>query len=181
MTSDAKPPCGDEAVRNKTGRDWATWCALLDGDGAAAMSHPEIVAIVHDKYDGGSWWSQMVAVGYERLRGLRQERQGRDGAYAASASKIVPAGAARAHDFFTDEANRRRWLDMDVTIRTARRPVSVRMTWPDNSIVAVWITEKGDAKCNVAIEHGKLLDAHAVEATKAYWKETLGRLTEAVA
>lgn len=180
MVVAGKPPCGDDAVRAKTGRDWSGWCAVLDGEGAAAMSHPEIVAIVRDKYDGGSWWSQMVTVGYERLRGLRQERQGRDGNYAASASKTIPAGAAIAHEFFTDAAKRGRWLDVDVAIRTQRKPASVRMTWPDNSIVAVWITEKGADKCSVAIDHGKLTDTESVEASKSYWRDALSRLADAV-
>jgi hypothetical protein len=35
----AKPPVSDEAVKKRTGRDWDSWCKLLDREGASAFSH----------------------------------------------------------------------------------------------------------------------------------------------
>jgi len=57
---------------------------LLDADNAAALPHREIAALVHEKHGVGSWWTQMVTVGYERLKGLRDRGQQRSGAYEVS-------------------------------------------------------------------------------------------------
>ena len=181
MSTGDEPPYGDGAVKAKTGRDWAEWCVLLDAEGAAGLTHQQIVGIVHGKYGGGPWWSQMVTVGYERLRGLRRERQKSDGSFSASVSKTLPIGAARAHAFFTDGVKRKRWLDEDVEIRTATSPKSVRIVWPDESRINVWITAKGEAKCSVAVEHDKLPDADAVDGAKDYWKSALDRLNRELA
>jgi hypothetical protein len=59
----------DVAVKKATGRDWAAWVKVLDAAGATSKPHREIVKIVN----AGSWWSQMVTVGYERIRGLRDK------------------------------------------------------------------------------------------------------------
>jgi hypothetical protein len=58
----------DAAVAAKTGRSWPEWVRLLDADNAAALPHREIAALVHEKHGVGSWWTQMVTVGYERLK-----------------------------------------------------------------------------------------------------------------
>jgi len=174
----ARPPCGDDALHRQTGRDWAAWCKLLDAEGAATLTHQQIVAIVRDKFDGGSWWSQMITVGYERLRGLRQVGQGRAkgaaGAFAVSANKTLPIDAATAQSFFTQPQRRAAWLHDPVTLRTTTEK-SVRLTWTDGTIVAVFITPKG-AKSSVSVDHGKLPSAEAAEAMRAHWKAALDRL-----
>lgn len=181
MEPKVEPPCSDEAVKAKTGRDWADWCAVLDSSGARELSHPEIVRVVDTMHDAGGWWSQMVTVGYERLRGLRLTGQRRAGAFGASKSKTLPVAAETVHPCFTDPEKRRRWLDEDVEIRTATAPKSVRMTWPDGTGVEVWITTKGEAKCSVAIEHTKLDSPDAVAEKKEFWGTALGRLAAELA
>jgi hypothetical protein len=163
----------------QTGRDWADWCALLDAEGAAALPHPEIVAIVRDKYAGGSWWSQMIVVGYERLRGLRAVGQSRSGSYATSASRTLPIAAEAAHALFTDEAARDGWLGVAAPVRSAAFPKSVRLAWPDGTIAAVFITAKGAGKCGVGVEHGKLPDPETAAALKSFWQTALDRLLAA--
>jgi len=180
MSSVSEPPCSDAAVKAKTGRNWAEWCALLDAEQAAALPHAAIATLVYDKFGGGPWWSQMVTVGYERLRGLRLQGQGRDGGFRAASSKTLPVAAALAHVFFTDAARRARWLEEEIHIRTATSPKSVRITWPDETDVLVWITDKG-SKCSVAVEHGKLPGAEAADLSKAFWKAALDRLNRVVA
>ena len=54
-----KPGIGDEAVRAKTGRDWAEWLAVLDAAGAAKMTHKEISRIsmtTTESSHGGRKW-----------------------------------------------------------------------------------------------------------------------------
>ncbi len=71
----------DQSVAAKTGHTWQEWVRLLDADEAAAMRHRDIAALVHGKHGVGDWWAQTVTVGYERIKGLRDLGQRRDGAY----------------------------------------------------------------------------------------------------
>ncbi len=173
-------PFSDMAVKVKTGRDWQEWCRLLDAEGAEKLAHQQIVGIVRDKYSGGRWWSQMVTVGYERLRGLRTEGQGRDGHFNASISKTLPVGGSTAHEFFTGDEKRRFWLEEEVVIKTARSPKSARMSWLDGTSVNVWITAKGASKCSVGLEHRGLTTKEAACDAKKYWKRALERLATLV-
>ena len=73
----------DEKLKEKTGCTWARWVPALDYFGAEKMSHGEIAALVNKKYRIDGWWSQAVAVGYERIKGLREKGQRRDGTFEA--------------------------------------------------------------------------------------------------
>ena len=76
----------DVAVAAKTGRTWAGWVEALDGAGAQQWPHRRIAECVHQQFKIGDWWGQTVAVGYERIKGLREIGQRRSGAYEASRS-----------------------------------------------------------------------------------------------
>ena len=69
----------DAAIAAKTGRTWRQWVDALDADGAASMTHRDIAAMVHAKHHVGDWWAQTVTVGYERVKGLRERGQRRNG------------------------------------------------------------------------------------------------------
>lgn len=63
---------------------------------------------------------------------------------------------------------------MKLTVRTATRKKSMRITWEDGTPVGVWFTAKGENKSLVQVQHGKLPTRGELEARKAYWA---GRLT----
>ena len=171
-------PCSDAAVKGRTGRDWAQWKELLSAEGADAMSHRELARLVHTHHEAGGWWSQMVAVGYERMTGKREVGQSCNGYFQAGVSRALPVADFEAHRWLTDDSLRARWLDVDATVRTATAPKSVRLGLPDGTIAAAWITPKGPAKCSLAITHTKLEDADAVTDAKALWAEALDRLRD---
>ena len=182
MNASTKPelPCSDAAVKGRTGRDWAEWMELLGAEGGNAMSHRELARLVHTHHEAGGWWSQMVAVGFERMTGKREVGQSCTGDFQANVSRTLPLEDFEAHRWFTDEGLRARWLDVEVTVRTATPPKSVRLGLPDGTIAAAWIARKGAAKCSVAISHTKLEDAEAVAGAKALWAEALERLRSEV-
>ena len=68
----------DAIIKEKTGCTWERWVKSLDYHGAAEMSHRDIATLIHAKYKTPSWWTQTVAVGYERIKGLRARGQPRD-------------------------------------------------------------------------------------------------------
>jgi len=70
-----KPGIRDEAVKARTGRDWAEWFAVLDQAGARKMTHRAIAVWLEKNHGLGGWWDQMVTVAYEPARGLRDKHQ----------------------------------------------------------------------------------------------------------
>ena len=167
----------DAVIKEKTGCTWEKWVRSLDYHGAAEMSHRDIAQLIREKYKTPSWWTQTVAVGYERIRGLRARGQQRDGTYGATKSRTFNVPVSELFDAWMDAGVRKRWLDgASVKVRTATAPKSMRLDWTDGSIIAVGFTSKGKAKSAVALEHSKLADRDAATAIKEYWSERLDAL-----
>ena len=68
---------------------WKKWVYALDRKKAYELSHRELAQLIKDKYHTPDWWTQTVAVGYERIKGLRVRGQRRDGFYSASKSRTL--------------------------------------------------------------------------------------------
>lgn len=179
MTDPSTPPVGDEAVRDRTGKSWSEWFALLDAAGAASLTHPQIVKLLARGHDLEPWWQQTVTVGYERARGLREKHQ-TAGGYQVGASRIVAAPLDRLYAAWAEEAIRAQWLpdgpETRFTVRKATQSKSMRITWGDESSVDVHFYARGDAKSQVGVEHRKLPDAEAVERMREFWRGRLGAL-----
>ena len=179
-TAKTPPPKrpGDDAVKDKTGRNWTEWFAVMDEAGAAGMSHKEIVALLHEKHGVGPWWQQMVTVAYEQERGLRKLHEMPSG-YEIGRTKTVAAPLAAVEEAWTNDALRRRWLaDPGLTVRKVNPGKSVRTLWSDGKTqVNVLFYDKG-GKTQVAVQHAKLPDSAEAERYKQYWEENLTRLKE---
>jgi len=169
----------DAKVKEKTGCTWERWVYALDRRGAAEMSHGEIAKIVNEKYKVDGWWSQMVTVGYERIKGIRARGQRRDGSYEASKSRTFDVPVTRLFNAWAKAPVRRRWLDgASLKVRTATAPKSMRLDWPDGGIIAVWFEPKGKSKSVVALAHTKLPDKPTADRLKKYWSDRLDALGE---
>ena len=177
------PGMSEAAIRRATGQGWNHWFALLDAWDAPTKGHPAIARHLVEAHGLGGWWAQSVAVGYERARGLRARHQHADG-FAFSASRTFPLPVERLSEFVTDETLRDRWLEPGtlrprtaIPGRSARFDVDVE----GGSRLLVALTAKGPAKTTVTLPHEKLPDAAAAETWRAFWKERLTRLGEAIA
>ena len=171
----------DAAVAKKTGLTWPQWVAALDAIGAAGMPHKEIAAHVDASYPIGGWWAQTVTVGYERIRGLREIGQRRPAkgkaSYEAGKSKTFPVPVARLYRAFSDKRLRERWLPgIELTIRTATRNKSMRISWPDGTSLHLYFTDKGAAKSSVAVQHVGLAARSDIQKAKQEWSERLTAL-----
>jgi hypothetical protein len=172
----------DEAIKAKTGCTWERWVKALDYHKAYAWPHREIAEYVHEKYKVPDWWSQTVTVGYERIKGLRAIGQRMDGSYEASKSKVFAVPLGRLFRAWAVKRTRSRWLPgVDLTVRTATKDRSMRISWPDNTTVDVWFMGKGPAKAQVQLAHKRLTDRPSVDRMKAFWTERLGALGEVLA
>ena len=168
----------DDAVVAKTGKTWKQWVASLDAVDAGSMAHRDIA--VHLRALGvPGWWAQMVTVGYERIRGLREVGQRCDGKFDASKSKTFAAPVARLYRAFSVKRTRERWLPgVDLKIRTSTVDKSMRISWPDGTSVHAYFTAKGPRKSTVAIQHVGLGGKKDVAARKGFWAERFGELAE---
>jgi hypothetical protein len=166
----------DARIAENTGHTWEEWVRLLDGDDAADLPHPDIARLVSDRYGVRPWWTQAVTVGYERIKGLRARGQRRDGSYEASKSRTFDVPVAILFDAWADAATRQRWLvAKGVKVRTATPPRSMRLTWSDGTIIALWFTAKG-RKSTVSVQHTRLRDRGTADEVKRYWSERLDAL-----
>jgi hypothetical protein len=172
----------DATIKAKTGCTWERWVKALDYAKAHAWPHRDIAAYVHQKYKVPGWWAQTVTVGYERIKGLRAIGQRQDGSFEASKSKTFAVPLARLYRAFNDARTRARWLPgVDLTVRTATRDKSMRITWSDRTSVEVGFSRRGTAKSQVQLAHGKLPDPAAAMRVKQFWAERLGALEDVLA
>jgi hypothetical protein len=171
----------DEVIRRRTGRGWEEWFDLLDEWGAVERPHPEIARWLGSEHRIDGWSSQAVTVSYERARALRAVGERADG-FAVTATKTVAMPVDRLYEAFVDESLRTRWLpDGELHQRTATKPKSARFDWGDGaSRVIVAFEAKGDAKSTVALEHARLADAEEAERMKAFWRERIAAMKEAL-
>jgi uncharacterized protein YndB with AHSA1/START domain len=165
----------DESVSKRTGRTWAQWVRVLDAAQASEKPHREIAEYV-SSLGTPDWWSQMVTVGYERIRGLRDRGQRRGGGYEATKSRTYNVPVEKLFRAFADARTRRRWLPVKVTVRSATPQKYMRLKWDDGAPVQVGFTSKGAAKSAVAVAHQKLPDKAAADAMKRTWSEHFDRL-----
>ena len=169
----------DAAIKEKTGCDWAMWVHALDHSRAYELSHREIAKLVKEKWDTPSWWTQMVAVGYERIKGLRERGQQRSGEFTMNRSRTYGVDVETLYDAWADGRRRRRWMgETGVKVRTATAPKSMRLQLPDGAIVAVGFWPKGSGKSSVAIEQARLPDRDTADRLKQLWSERLDALRE---
>lgn len=170
----------DDAVRTKTGLTWAQWVRALDRLGAAERSHGEIAALIHERWKTSRWWSQMVAVGYERIKGLRDRGQRRGGQFEVSKSRTFDVPVVTLFRAVTTPAVRARWLPDAARLRTASVNRSARIGLADGAIATFRFTRKDAARTTLAVEQGKLPDRAAQERARVYWATRLAALAKLV-
>lgn len=166
----------DEAVQKRTGKTWAEWFKLLNGEGAQKMIHRDIAALLYQKHKLSGWWAQMVTVEYERERGLREMRQTATG-FTASGSKTISVPISALYRAWADGKTRRRWLkDARIEFRKATPKKSIRATWNSESSVAINFYANRKNKSQVTVDHEKLASARESSKMKNYWFQALKRL-----
>lgn len=169
----------NDAVKAQTGCTWESWVGALDAVKAYTWPHRTIAEYVHEKYNVREWWTQMVTVGYERIKGLRDRGQRRGSSYEATKSKTFGVPMGRLYGAFAKPKTRARWLDgAELFVRKATSNRSMRITWGDGTSVELWFTKKDRSKSQVAVQCTRLPDRDMAAAKKQYWTERLNALEE---
>jgi hypothetical protein len=165
-----------------TGKPLGDWFTILDERGARDLPHKDIARLLQEDHGVPGWWSQSVAVEYERHIGRRETGQRQSGDYEAAVTRTLPVTMDAALD---------RWLALlpasglqrafdgvafagePSTSRTQKRRYW-RVGLADGSRVAVYFSAKADGKgAQVAVQHGKLAGRQDVDRWKAFWKAYL--------
>ena len=172
-----KPMMTDDGIRAKTGKGWEEWFAALDKAGAAKLDHRGITDLLDKKWEPGPWWGQMIAVSYERARGIRAMNQKCDGEFSVSVTKVMPVGLAELFAAATDPKLRARWFPpgrFEETSKTANK--YWRGKWKKDGRLEVGFYAKGPGKAQIALQSNKLSGPAAVETERAAWKKALEKL-----
>src|SRR5262249_39594786 len=128
----------DEKVEAATGCKWEKWVYVLDRAHAEEMSHRDLARYIREKYKTPSWWTQTVAVGYERIRGLRERGSRRGGDWHVSKSKTIAVPMTKLFAAFSNARRRAKWLaGAKITIRAATPGKSMRVRWDDGTPVDI--------------------------------------------
>jgi uncharacterized protein YndB with AHSA1/START domain len=169
-----------DAVARRTGKSWDDWFEVLDSAGAATLDQRGVIAILAQKHGIGPWWQQMIAVGYESVRGKSDKPPSADG-FRINSSCTLDAPLPRVFRLWNDAGERARWLADDrFVVRGATADKSIRARWgKGTSHVAVSFAEKS-GRTEVSVEHHQIESSAAAEQMKAYWAKKLG-LLEALA
>lgn len=170
------------AVRKATGEDWGGWLDRLNAAGFRQAEHREITRYVEREFDISAWWTQSVVIGYERIVGLREIGQSREGTYSANKSKTLGVAVEELYRAFSDARSRQSWLPgIEWKVRKETADRSIRLEWPDGRPVELWFTAKGEAKSSVQIQHRKLPSKEEVARVKDEWAGRLEALTRFLA
>jgi len=173
-----QPKISSDTVKAKTGKSWDEWFALMDASGCAKMRHKEIVAVLHNQFNVGNWWQQMIPDSYEQSCGKRLLNQRLDG-YQISKSKTYSVNIETAFNAWAEESIRIKWLaDPGISIRKTIPNHSLRIIWVDGITgVDVLFNPKGE-KVQISVNHRQLPDSQTAEEINKYWAEQLNKLEE---
>jgi len=167
----------DETIAAKTGCTWASWVRTLDKLGAASMTHPEIAALVHERFKVSGWWSQTVTVGYERIRGRRSRNQVARGDFTVSKSRTFAVPVATLVQAFAPKA-RAQWLGAEVAKERKTTTKVVRWIEADGTWADVFLLPKGTSKSTANAQLSRLSSSEHLESWRARWAERLQALAE---
>lgn len=172
------PSMSDEALRGATGRGWDEWCDLIDEWPGDASDHGAIVAFVQEEHGVPGWWAQTVAVGYERITGLRLLYQRPDGTFNAGKSRTVTADAEMLRAMLYDDADRADLFPgMETELRSAPTTKVPRIAIGPG-VAQIALEPRPDGRVKVTISHERLPGPEYVDQWKAYWTEWLEALDE---
>lgn len=178
----SSPDVGDDSMLAATGHRWDEWVVIIDAGPGRDATHAEIAAWVEANSDIGPWWSQGVAVGYERITGKRLPGQMPDGTFSVSASRSLAVTTAQLRDLTEDDDTRAALLP-DVTATRLSRPgvKSPRFAVTDSADgadlgVLLLRVDPAGAKAKLTVTHEKLPSRIAADAWKAFWTTWLAEL-----
>lgn len=123
-----------------------------------------------------AWWSQMVAVEYERARGLRERHQGSDG-FSVAISRTLSTRLPHLYEVTSRAGERRKWFPQgEFELSSHTRDKYLRGRWKQGTRVDIGFYARGAARSQIAVQVSRLPKKADVEPTRARWKAALTKL-----
>ncbi|HVZ90715.1 MAG TPA: hypothetical protein VG843_03610, partial [Rhizomicrobium sp.] len=161
------PSYSDEKVKAATGKSWMGWFVILNNAEASTKPHKEIAQILSGKGCPG-WWSQMIAVEYERARGGRKKNERAGGAFAVNVTKVMPVSLSTLFATATSEKSRKDWFPAGAFEETSKTKDKYwRGKWKKERKLEFGFYAKGDGKSQIALEIRQLPAEADVEKERA--------------
>ena len=175
----SEPETTDDAVRSATGRGWEEWCDIIDAWPGAKDGHTAVAKHLETHYDTVSaWWAQGVTVGWERITGKRLPGEMPDGTFTANKSRTLNGDAQQLRELLlNDDARRDLFPGQTTELRSRATAKAIRIS-VGPGVALFGLTDKGDGRVNITIQHAKLPDAADVDEWKFYWTEWLDAVDE---
>ena len=189
---------GDEAVGNRTGKNWNQWFSILDKWGAMEKGHKAMAEYLHTKHAVSPWWSQTVTIRYERERGLRVVGQkGKN--FEVSVQRTIGTTVKKAFEAWTEPKILNKWfttkakVDLKVGGKYSNSDKDkgeckvivpgkrLRFTWENeehcpDTVVEVTFTPQKGGKVAVRVTHFLLKNTRQRDEMKSGWSWALDSL-----
>jgi hypothetical protein len=168
---------GEDKVKAATGRGWMGWFVILTNMKATELPHKEVAKRLKDKHGAPSWWSQMIAVEYERARGGRKKNEREGGTFAVNVTKVMPVNLAKLFAAATSEKTRKDWFPPGAFAETSKTKDKYwRGKWKKDRKLEFGFYAKGEGKSQIALEIRQLPTEADVEKERAAWKKAMEKL-----
>lgn len=182
----------DASVKEKTGKSWAEWFAILDEWGAVDKGHKLTARYLEETWKLSPWWSQTVTIRHEQERGARQVGQRSGGKFTVSLQRTIGVDIERAYLALTEPALLSQWFtkearaDLNVggsysnadgdrgTFLALDRPNRIRYTWENpvhcpGTLVEFSLAYKPGGKVTIQLEHSRIEDEAGYRDMKEGW------------
>jgi hypothetical protein len=170
-----RPRTRDEVVRERTGRTWAGWFAFLDRAGGETLGYRELTRVLGAQ-QVSAWWSQMIAVEYERARGMRRAHE-TSGGFAVAVSKTLAWKLPQLYGLTARPAARRKWFPRgEFQPSSQTKDKYLRGPWKGGARLEIGFYARGPAKSQIAVQVSRLARRADVETVRETWKAALTRL-----
>jgi hypothetical protein len=118
----------------------------------------------------------MIAVSYERARGIRAMNQNCSGDYSVSVSKVMPVALALLFETATGEPAK--WFPKGSFVESSKTKNKYhRGAWGRNGArLEINFYAKGPGKEQIVVQVNKLAGNDAVGKERAAWKKALAKL-----
>ncbi|PPG33432.1 hypothetical protein [Pseudoclavibacter sp. RFBB5] len=180
----AQPMHSDAAIRAQTGQGWDDWIDAIDAGVGRDAAHPRIVEWVMANSEQNGWWSQGIAVSFERMTGRRLAGQMPDGTFTANRSRTLPVDREVLRALIADDEDRDALLGFETEFRSkvASKTYKVLIARGGEPIGGLLFTfdATADGRTKLAIMHEKLQVLDEIELWKAYWGDWLDALEAAL-
>lgn len=176
----AQPMHSDAAIRAQTGRGWDDWIDAIDAGVGRDAAHPRIVEWVMANSEQNGWWSQGIAVSFERMTGRRLAGQMPDGTFTANRSRTLTVDREVLRELVADNETRDALLGFETEFRSkvASKTYKVLIARGDEPMGGLLFTfdAASNGRTKLAISHEKLQVFDEIELWKAYWGDWLDAL-----